>query len=194
MGQTKEEYNAYMREYMLKRYHKRMAYARELLGNKCAKCGKTEKLDIDHIDPTKKSFTIANIIGNCPEKKLLEELKKCQLLCRDCHVKKTRKDFGYKDGAALVNLICEFCGTPFIKTFRQVGYKIEKGQKDFYCTTTCMGKDMWKKGRANRLMRNFNDIPHGERAKYRKGCRCVLCTEASTAYNRELRNRKRRGL
>lgn len=50
-----------MRKYMLARYHKRRAEAIRKLGGKCVKCGSEENLEIDHIDPTTKSFEISKL-------------------------------------------------------------------------------------------------------------------------------------
>lgn len=83
----------YMREYMLNRYHRRRKEAIEKLGKKCKNCGKTENLDIDHIDPNTKSFTIARC-GSASEERWQQELEKCQLLCKSCHNAKTLKDNG----------------------------------------------------------------------------------------------------
>lgn len=59
----------------------------ELLGGKCVRCGysKTQKaLTFHHLDPTTKSFDIGGYkILSWP--KLQEELKKCELLCLNCH-------------------------------------------------------------------------------------------------------------
>ena len=60
----------------------------EHLGGKCVGCGKTENLQFDHIDRTKKSFTIGKCMGYTL-KKLIEEADKCQLLCKECHQYKT---------------------------------------------------------------------------------------------------------
>lgn len=67
----------------------------DLLGGKCADCGRTDTLEFDHVDRTIKSFDI----GPCyslPLAELLEELKKCQLLCRKCHKIKTQEIDGLK--------------------------------------------------------------------------------------------------
>lgn len=66
-----------------------------LLGGKCVDCGSIHNLEFDHIDRTLKSFNI----GACyslPLVELLEELKKCQLLCHKCHKLKTREIDGLK--------------------------------------------------------------------------------------------------
>lgn len=64
----------------------------ERLGGKCVECGTTHLLEFDHIDPLKKSFTIASKI-TAPIEVLYEEVDKCQLLCRYCHYEKTRRQW-----------------------------------------------------------------------------------------------------
>lgn len=52
----------------------------------CAKCGCRTRLELDHIDPSKK---ISHNIWSWGERRRLEELKKCQVLCYRCHKKKS---------------------------------------------------------------------------------------------------------
>lgn len=83
---------AYMRDYMLRRYHRRRKLAIEFLGGKCA-CGKTDGLQFDHKDRSEKSFDIAKLWG-VSESRFWAEIRKCQLLCGGCHEKKTLIDLG----------------------------------------------------------------------------------------------------
>jgi hypothetical protein len=92
---TREEYNAYMRTYMLARYHRRRNAAIESLGGKCVSCGSTENLELDHIDPTSKRLEFGKLNG-ISQSRFEEELKKAQLLCEDCHSKKSVLDHGHK--------------------------------------------------------------------------------------------------
>lgn len=76
-----------MREYMLKRYHERMNYARSYLGGECCNCGITEEdcdLNLHHVNSEEKSFTIAHL-WSVNLKRFLEEVEKCILLCEECH-------------------------------------------------------------------------------------------------------------
>lgn len=66
----------------------------EMLGGACSKCGGNEDLEIDHIDPSKKSFPISKM-WSVNEELFLEEAKKCQLLCHEHHVEKTISDRGF---------------------------------------------------------------------------------------------------
>lgn len=79
---------SYIAAYRKKRYAERKVEIIELLGGSCKKCGSVSNLEVDHIDPKKKKF---EVMANCwcmAWPKLLEEIKKCQLLCESCHIEK----------------------------------------------------------------------------------------------------------
>lgn len=81
---------------MNNRYKKKIAEMKEILGNKCAVCGATDKsLDFDHINPKSKSFTICDEWSKNGDD-LQNELVKCQLLCVDCHNDKTLKQKSFQ--------------------------------------------------------------------------------------------------
>lgn len=69
--------------------------------NPCSICGITYELcnmQIDHINPEEKLYNICNL-KNTKEKILLDELKKCQVICALCHRKKSlleQKEGKYK--------------------------------------------------------------------------------------------------
>lgn len=86
----------YMKKYLLNRYYKRKKEGRNILGNKCNKCGSTIKLEFDHVNPNDKSFTICELWGVSHDR-FIKEIKKCQILCKDCHQQKTREDLGQQD-------------------------------------------------------------------------------------------------
>lgn len=83
MAWSKEKKNAYMKE----RYLVVRAAFIARLGGRCVQCGSDEDLEFDHIDPTTKKFTISKLWSNTTA--CGEELKKCQLLCKSCHLSKT---------------------------------------------------------------------------------------------------------
>jgi 5-methylcytosine-specific restriction endonuclease McrA len=56
------------------------------LGNKCALCETSENLELDHVVPQSKT---SHKIWSWSESRRKEELAKCQLLCRKCHLWKT---------------------------------------------------------------------------------------------------------
>lgn len=65
------------------------------LGNKCTHCSSTKQLQFDHINPDTKSFRISHA-RSVSLKRLEEEIKKCQLLCINCHKKKTKEEYSKK--------------------------------------------------------------------------------------------------
>jgi hypothetical protein len=83
--------NEYMRRYMLARYHQRMADARKLLGGKCIVCGSIENLELDHINWRTKTLQI-NKMWSVSAERFTAELEKCQLLCREHHIEKSKID------------------------------------------------------------------------------------------------------
>ena len=71
-----------------KRYReKRKRLGVELLGGKCMMCGYSKclaALTFHHRDPSKKEFQISGAMMRL--EKFLEEVKKCDLLCANCHI------------------------------------------------------------------------------------------------------------
>lgn len=55
----------------------------------CKICGSTKKLDLDHINRKNK---ISHNVWSWNKKKQQSELKKCQVLCKSCHLLKTIKE------------------------------------------------------------------------------------------------------
>jgi 5-methylcytosine-specific restriction endonuclease McrA len=93
--QDRLAYNAYMRAYMATRYEERKAEAKAALGGKCVWCGSVDDLQFDHKDRSTKWDSITKIWG-LAKTRVLEEVAKCQLLCRECHHMKTCADLGWK--------------------------------------------------------------------------------------------------
>lgn len=89
---------------MIKDIEKRRAYQRQWMakrraeyfdGKVCAKCGATTRLELDHIDRDTK---VTHRIWSWAKERREAELKKCQVLCYDCHEEKTtawRKSLPY---------------------------------------------------------------------------------------------------
>lgn len=62
----------------------------------CVICGEKDLavLDFDHLYD--KKYSVAKIASNCFSiKKVLNEIEKCQILCANCHRRKTAKDFNW---------------------------------------------------------------------------------------------------
>jgi 5-methylcytosine-specific restriction endonuclease McrA len=81
------------RQYWRDRRINRRKRLLDMLGAVCSECGATDNLQFDHLDPSEKSFKISLI--DLPIDRLEAEVKKCQLLCRECHHKKTLKNNEY---------------------------------------------------------------------------------------------------
>jgi hypothetical protein len=80
-----------MRKYIRARKHARRARLIEMLGGKCVRCGSTDRLEFDHIDPATKRFAIGADLSRAWDV-LVEEALKTQLLCRPCHIAKGAED------------------------------------------------------------------------------------------------------
>jgi hypothetical protein len=125
---NKEAYNAYMNQYMLKRYYRTREKILDILGRECALCGSKESLEIDHIDYTIKKFNIAKCHSYSTER-LLDEVSKCRVLCKECHKEKSikersrnsREDHGtmacYKHGNCRCDL-CRKANSSYCKNYR----------------------------------------------------------------------------
>jgi hypothetical protein len=91
MAYTRKKMQEYLRDYLPKWRERRRQYALAKLGGKCVRCGATKNLDFDHIDPATKVGDIGRMWQK--RKDLFEaELLKCQLLCKPCHLEKTREN------------------------------------------------------------------------------------------------------
>ena len=78
--------------YWNKRYSERLIWMKEYLGNECSVCGSKKSLEIDHINPEEKGFTLSRAYNKSLEN-IQKELDKCQLLCNLCHRKKSGKEW-----------------------------------------------------------------------------------------------------
>ena len=112
--QEKKEKPAPRRRYKALKYKRTVALFKALLGGKCVVCGATEQLEIDHIDPATKEFELTKS-NTYSRKKVMEELAKCQLLCKTCHLEKTKREnpktVGHGEGlTGKRNCRCELCG------------------------------------------------------------------------------------
>lgn len=90
---TKQETNAWQKARREKFRERVIGYLEE---HPCVECGEADPvvLDFDHIDPKTKFKTVSRmLIGSCYSwERIEEEIGKCQVLCANCHRKKTHRD------------------------------------------------------------------------------------------------------
>lgn len=81
VGDRKREYDRlWMRQ-------RRAAYFK---GKSCRKCGSEDDLELDHIDPATKLYKPSHLWSMSDKNQnKTNELAKCQVLCEECHGKKT---------------------------------------------------------------------------------------------------------
>ncbi len=87
-----EKGKAYTKQMSKKR--KQVRFRLKVLSKSCCRvCGESDisVLEFDHIDPTTKKHNISKMVKVCmPISEIKEEMRKCQILCFNCHVKKTK--------------------------------------------------------------------------------------------------------
>lgn len=81
------------------------------LNGPCKRCGSWENLELDHINRNEKE---SHCVWSWSEDRRSKELEKCQVLCHNCHAKKTHEDLysmiplhglnGYRTGCR-----CDVC-------------------------------------------------------------------------------------
>ena len=56
---------------------------------KCSECGHDvyEDLDYHHKDPLTKVATVSDMVGRYSRQRILDEIQKCEVLCKNCHMK-----------------------------------------------------------------------------------------------------------
>lgn len=79
--------------YMKERRKTRRNKLIEMFGGCCSECGTTENLEFNHIDRTTRSFVLSGCYLDRPWNKILDEAKKCELLCKAHHVERTREQY-----------------------------------------------------------------------------------------------------
>lgn len=67
-------------------------------GKSCVDCGESDIicLQFDHRDSSQKRFNIGTAIGNRNWNLILAEISKCDLVCANCHCRRTAKQFKWR--------------------------------------------------------------------------------------------------
>jgi rubredoxin len=163
-----EEQRAYHREY----YRRRRQEVIDYLGGQCVRCGVRDELQFDHIDPALKSYELCHKLNL---RTSLEEIDKCQLLCKGHHLEKTaQENTGFAHGTIYAWMM-----------------------KKCNCGECGIAKHLWLEARnASRRTLGGSRGPYGRSAehgsylRYRRGCKCRLCKAANAEVVRNARRNR----
>lgn len=82
-----------MKAYVANRREHRRSTLIEMSGGSCQECGSTDSLEFNHIDRTAKTFGLDKRGMDYKWETILEEWRKCELLCQKHHKEKTKKQY-----------------------------------------------------------------------------------------------------
>lgn len=114
-----EQKREYQREYVKRKRQKHI----DRMGGKCVICGSNERLEVDHMDP---AIKLSHRIWSWSEARILAEVSKCQLLCREHHQAKSLDEMNYPERQHGTNLMymkakcrCDLCKAAHAAVNRQ---------------------------------------------------------------------------
>lgn len=148
-------------------YREQRDAAIAFLGGACVVCGATGELEIDHINWRTKSLELGRQWAHSD---FWAELKKCQLLCKGCHRKKSKID--KRERAEEEQAFLHGTTYSFMKK-KCTCSACEKAKRDFY------DKKNEKRRISGARDPYKNSAEHGEVRRYFRGCRCSLCRAAN---------------
>jgi hypothetical protein len=100
----REHYLANRRHYIEAEARRKQAKGRERMrflveyfrSNPCVDCGEADPLvlEFDHLEEELKSFDIANAIWDRNWQSILDEIEKCEVVCANCHRRRTARRRG----------------------------------------------------------------------------------------------------
>ena len=90
--------NEYMRIYMATRRAQRRQRLIDEFGAQCQECGSSSDLEFDHRDPSTKKFNLSGCYLDKAWHLVMEEARKCDLLCHWCHLGKSGLHNNYIGG------------------------------------------------------------------------------------------------
>jgi 5-methylcytosine-specific restriction endonuclease McrA len=126
------------KEYDKKKYQREWLQARRTTwiqeNGPCKVCGTWDNLEVDHIDPSEKQIKISTIWSRSQEVRD-KELAKCQVLCKSCHLNKTKSQ-RKKPEHGMVTMYdnykcrCDLCKEA--KRKKEMKYRNPKKYKELY--------------------------------------------------------------
>lgn len=140
----------------------------------CARCGSSDRLEVDHVDPATKDPLLvphSNNLWAWSEIRRAIELAKCQPLCATCHREKSNEELT----------------RPIVH-----GSESAYSRKGCRCDVCREGRSARRKAaRVPKSRPPLPPTPHGTRTGYvTRKCRCGPCKAANSAYERERKNKK----
>lgn len=102
---SKEHYEKYKEQYAARNKRRRERLLIEnveqllkyLNEHPCVDCGETDYLvlEFDHLIREEKEYGISKMMTNYSWDKILKEITKCEVVCSNCHKRRTAKQFGW---------------------------------------------------------------------------------------------------
>jgi len=136
---TNEYYHSYCKVCLYRlqkeRWKDRKQKAIELMGGKCSACGYDKNyaaLEFHHLDPKEKEFDFGKM-RQCKWETIISELKKCILLCSNCHRETHHPEAFIKQGVTVDKALQE-------KLFKPTGICPQCETETFgtkYCSKIC---------------------------------------------------------
>jgi len=94
-AKNKEKRNELKRDSQLKiRIRNRLHILRYLEKNPCVDCGESDIIVLEFDHQRDKEFNVSNM-GTVSINKIQKEIDKCEVVCANCHRRRTAKQFGY---------------------------------------------------------------------------------------------------
>lgn len=104
----------------------------------CQQCGSDQNLELDHINPEEK---VCHTVWSWTPMRRALELKKCQVLCRSCHRKKTALNRERNNGA-IVKKLRKISDKQVLKAvlLRQMGWTTRRIAVKFKVSHSVIGR------------------------------------------------------
>lgn len=150
------------------------------IGTQCKFCDSSKNLQIDHVNPQDKCFSICKNWDIRTPEEVIEELRKCQPLCQPCHGKKSGQESSKR-----------------LSKDREQCHGTYSQYNNFSCRCEPC-KQAYQKYRITRKLKQggyvrgpYQKAVCGTYSKYIAGCRCAPCGVAHTERQREMRKKKK---